>query len=227
VISRSNSGKGGTIVKKKLAAGVAATIAAASIATNLLVDADELLHSAEYLNTHTKAVATEEAMEVAITVEEEAEKTRVEMLRSWIIRLPVAVKAVFLLPLWALGAIPVTLATAAFTAMAPIWSQILGVLLQAGILTGVFLGAYKLLFPHRKVKDLFKKRNFRWIALGAGAVSVANIVLTTAWTGWPMIRAIAMTVVGFGVLCLLWHRLAHKVKEEAPKKVKTKLMLEY
>lgn len=214
-------------MKKKLAAGVAATIAAASIATNLLVDAEELVHSAEYLNNHTRAVSAEEAIEVSITVEEEAEKTRIELLRSWIIRLPVAVKAVFLLPLWALGAIPVTLGTAALGAVAPIWSQILGVLLQAGILTGVFLGAYKLLFPNRKVKDLFKKRNFRWIALSAGVVSVANIVLTTAWTGWPMIRAIAMTVVGFGALCLLWYRLAHKVKEEVPQKVKTKLMLEY
>lgn len=214
-------------MNKKVAAGVAATIAAASIATNLLVDAEELVHSAEYLNSHTRAVAMDDGIEIAITVEEEAEKTRVELLRERIIRLPVAVKAVFLLPLWALGAIPVTLGTAAFGVIAPIWSQILGVLLQAGILTGVFTAAYKLLFPKRKVKDLFKKRNFRWLALSAGAVSVANVVLTTAWTGWPLVRAIAMTVVGFGVLCLLWHRLAHKVKPEEPKKVKTKLMLEY
>ena len=214
-------------MNKKVAAGVAATIAAASIATNLLVDAEELVHSAEYLNSHTRAVAMDDGIEIAITVEEEAEKTRVELLRERIIRLPVAVKAVFLLPLWALGAIPVTLGTAAFGVIAPIWSQILGVLLQAGILTGVFTAAYKLLFPKRKVKDLFKKRNFRWLALSAGAVSVANVVLTTAWTGWPLVRAIAMTVVGFGVLCLLWHRLAHKGKPEEPKKVKTKLMLEY
>lgn len=214
-------------MKKKLAAGVAATIAAASIATNLLVDAEELVHSAEYVNTHTRAVAMDDATEFSITVEEEAEKTRLDMIRGWIISLPVVVKAVFLLPLWALGAIPVALGTAAFTAAAPIWSQILGVILQAGILVGVFAAGYKLLFPNRKVKDLFRKRNFRWLALGAGAVSVANVVLSMAWTGWPMIRAIAMTVVGFGVLCLLWHRLAHKMKPEEPKKVKTKLMLEY
>ena len=214
-------------MNKKVAAGVAATIAAASIATNLLVDAEELVHSAEYLESHTRAVAVEEGVEVAITVEEEAEKTRLDLVRGWIIRLPVVVKSVFLLPLWALGSIPVTLGTAAVSALAPIWSQIVGVLLQAGILTGVFLGGYKLLFPKRKVKDLFKKRNFRWIALSAGAVSVANVVLTTAWTGWPAARAIAMTVVGFGALCLLWHRLGRRGKEEEPKKVKTKLLVEY
>ena len=214
-------------MNKKVAASVAATIAAASIATNLLVDVEELVHSAEYLESHTRAVAMEEGVEVAITVEEEAEKTRLDVVRGWIIQLPVVVKAVFLLPLWALGSIPVTLGTAAVSALAPIWSQIMGVLLQAGILTGVFLGGYKLLFPKRKVKDLFKKRNFRWIALSAGAVSVANVVLTTAWTGWPVARAIAMTVVGFGALCLLWHRLGRKGKEEEPKKVKTKLLVEY
>lgn len=214
-------------MNKKVAASVAATIAAASIATNLLVDAEELVHSAEYVNTHIRAVAVDDDFDMAITVEEEAEKSRLDLLRERIIRLPVVIKTVFLLPLWALGAIPVTLGTAALSALAPIWSQVLGVLLQAGILTGVFTAAYKLLFPHRKVKDLFKKRNFRWIALSAGLVSAANVILSSAWTGWPLVRAIAMTVVGFGALFLLWHRLARKVKPEAPKKVKSKLMLEY
>lgn len=214
-------------MKKKVAAGVAAAVAAASIATNLLVDAEELVHSAEYLESHIRAVALEDGTEIAITVEEEAEKTRVEVLRSWIIRLPVAVKAVFLLPLWALGSIPVTLGTAALGAIAPIWSQLLGVLLQAGILTGVFLGGYKLLFPKKKIRDLFKKKNFRWLALSAGAVSVANVVLTTAWTGWPILRAVVMTGIGFGALCVLWHRLTSRKEEEEHKKVKTRLLVQY
>lgn len=214
-------------MKKKVAAGVAAAITAASIATNLLVDADELIHSAEYLNTHTLAVTTEDVEDLSITVEEEEQKGPLDLLRDRIIRLPVVVKALFLLPMWALGAIPVSLGTAAFSAMAPIWSQIVGVILQAAIMMGVFIAGYKLLFPKKKVKDLFKKRNFRWLALSAGTVSVANVVLTTAWTDWPLIRTIALTLVGFGMLCLLWYRLTHKLKPEGLKKVKTKLMLEY
>lgn len=214
-------------MNKKIAAGVAAAVTAASVATNLLVEPEELLHSAEYLESNTRAVAVGDVVDYDITVEEEAEKTRVDAVRGWIIGLPVVVKTLLFLPLWALGAIPVTIGTAVFTAMAPIWAQIMGVLLQAAVLVGVFAGVYKLLFPNRKVKDLFKKRNFKWLLMGAGTVSVANVLLTTAWTGWPIVRAIAMTVVGFGVLCLLWYRICHKLKTDEPKVVTTRLRLEY
>lgn len=212
-------------MNKKIAAGVAATVAAAGIATNLLVDPEELVHSADYLQ-RIRAEAVGELADYDITVEEEAEKTRADAVRAWIIRLPVAIKALFLLPLWALGAIPVTIGTAVFTAMAPLWAQIGGALLQIALLIGAFCLGYKLVFPEKKVRNLFKKKNLRWLLLGAGAVTTANIVLTTAWTGWPILRAVIMTVVGFGALCLLWHRLTGKVKPEA-KKVTTRLKLEY
>ena len=214
-------------MNKKIAAGVAATVAAASIATNILVEPEELVHSAEYLSTRTQAVAVEPDADYDITVEEEAEKTRADMVRAWIIRLPVVVKAVFLLPLWALGAIPVTIGTAVFTAMAPIWAQICGALLQIAALIGAFCLGYKLVFPKKKVRDLFKKKNFKWLFLGAGTVTMANFVLTTAWTGWPVLRAAIMTVVGLGALCLLWHRVAGKAKPEKPNVVTARLRLEY
>lgn len=219
--------KGGRRMNKKIAAGVAATVAAASIATNMLVEPEELVHSAEYLAARTQAVAVEPEGDYDITVEEEAEKTRADAVRAWIIRLPVVVKAVFLLPLWALGAIPVTIGTAVFTAMAPIWAQICGALLQIALLIGAFCLGYKLVFPKKKVRDLFKKRNFKWLFLGAGTVTMANFVLTTAWTGWPVLRAAIMTVVGFGALCLLWHRIAGKIKPDEPNVVTTRLRLEY
>lgn len=213
-------------MNKKIAAGVAVTVAAASIATNLLVEPEELVHSAEYL-ARTQAVAVAPDVDTDITVEEEAEKTRADAVRAWIIRLPVAVKTLIFLPLWALGAIPVTIGTAVFTAMAPIWAQVCGALLQIALLIGAFGLGYKLVFPHKKVRDIFKKRNFKWLFMGAGAVTMANFVLTTAWTGWPVVRAIVMTVVGFGALFLLWHRIAKKVKPAEPNVVTTRLRLEY
>ena len=214
-------------MNKKIAAGVAATVAVASIATNMLVDPEELVHSAEYLSSRSQAVAVEPEGDYDITVEEEAEKTRADAVRAWIIRLPVVVKTMFLLPLWALGAIPVTIGTAVFTAMAPIWAQICGALLQIALLIGAFCLGYKLVFPKKKVRDLFKKKNFKWLLLGSGMVTMANFVLTTAWTGWPVLRAIVMTVVGFGALSHLWYRSAKKVKPDEPNVVTTRLRLEY
>lgn len=213
-------------MNKKIAAGVAATVAVASIATNLLVEPEELVHSAEYL-ARNQAVALAPDVDTDITIEEDAEKTRADAVRDWIIRLPVVVKAVFLLPLWALGAIPVTIGTAVFTAMAPIWAQLCGALLQIGLLIGAFCLGYKLVFPKKKVRDLFKKMNFKWLFLGAGTVTMANFVLTTAWTGWPVLRAAILSVVGLGALCLLWHRVVGKVKPQEPNVVTTRLRLEY
>ena len=213
-------------MNKKIAAGVAATVAAASIATNLLVEPEELVHSAEYL-ARTQAVAVAPDVDTDITVEEEAEKTRADVVRAWIIRLPVAVKTLLFLPLWALGAIPVTLGTAVFTAMAPIWVQVCGALLQIALLIGAFGLGYKLVFPKKKVRELFKKKNFKWLLLGSCMVTMANFVLTTAWTGWPILRAAIMAVVGFGALYLLWHRIAKKVKPDEPNVVTTRLRLEY
>lgn len=214
-------------MNKKIAAGVAAAVAAASVATNILVEPEELVHSAEYLANRTQAVAVEPDGDYDITVEEPVEKSRVDQVREWIIRLPVVVKAVFLLPLWALGAIPVTIGTAVFSAMAPIWAQICGSLLQIAALIGAFCLGYKLVFPKKKVRDLFKKKNFKWLFLGAGTVTMANFVLTTAWTGWPVLRALIMSVVGLGVLCLLWHRVVGKIKPSEPNVVTTRLKLEY
>ena len=43
-------------MNKKVAAGVAVTVAAASIATNLAFQPDELLHDHAYLEAHTRAM---------------------------------------------------------------------------------------------------------------------------------------------------------------------------
>ena len=212
-------------MNKKFAAGVAVTLAAASIATNLLVKPAELLHTVAYLEA-AQIGDTAAFQEPELTVAE-ARVTWKDALRSRIIRMPVAVKALVFLPLWALGAIPVAIGTAIFSALSPIWAQVLGVVLQAGILVGVFCLGYKLLFPKKKVRELFKKRNFRWLILGAVSVAVTNVLLTTAWSGWPAVRTLVMVLVGFGVMCLLWHRLARRREPEAPEAVPARLQLEY
>jgi hypothetical protein len=213
--------------KKKVAAGVAVTVAIASVLTNLLVEPDELLHSAQYLENHTRYMEQNQQEEFEIEYTEPEEPTRVDTVRSWIIRLPVAIKALILLPLWAIGAIPVAIGTGVFSALAPIWAQVVGFLLQAGVLAGVFCLVYKLIFPNRSVKELFKKKNFRWIILGAITVTLANFLLGQVWVGWPILRVVLMLVVGFGVLCLLWSRICSKLRPPEPGIIRNRLTLEY
>jgi len=216
------------IVDKRIAAGVAAAVAAASIATNLSFDPEELVHSAAYLDSHTKYMQVSELGEMEIEYTEPEEPSRPDQLRTWLLKLPVPVKALFLLPLWALGAIPVAIGTAALGAVAPIWAHILSFVMNAGILFGVFCLVYKLIFPNRKISELFKnKKNRRWLLFGVIAVTGADMLLGLFWAKWTFVRGIVLVAVGFGVLCLLWHRICGKLKGPEPKIRRTKLKLEY
>lgn len=215
-------------MNKKIAAGVAATVAAASIATNLAFEPDELLHSAAYLDSHTRIMQTAQLGEMEIEYTEPEEPTRQDQLRTWLLKLPVPIKALFLLPLWALGAIPVAIGTAALSAVSPLLAHILSFVLNAGILFGVFCLVYKLLFPDKKISELFKnKKNRRWLLFGVIAVTGVDLVLAQFWSGWSFVRVIVLVAAGFGILCLLWKRICGKFKAPEPGIVRTKLKLEY
>lgn len=214
-------------MNKKVAAGVAATVAIASIATNLAFTPDELLHDQAYLESHTRYMQMNDQGEYEIEYSEPEELGKKDSARTWLLNLPVPIKALFLLPLWALGAIPVAIGTGIFSALSPIWAQVVSFLLQAGVLVGVFCAVYKLIFPNRKVRELFQKKNRRWLLLGALGVTALNFILAAAWPGWSVARVIIMIVAGFGVLCLLWKRICGKLKGPEPGVVHTKLKLEY
>lgn len=214
-------------MNKKVAAGVAVTVAVASVATNLAFQPDELTHDHAYLESHTRYIQMDDQGDYDIEYSEPEELNKKDSLRVWLLKLPVPIKALILLPLWALGSIPVAIGTGIVSGIAPIWGQILSFILQAAVLVGVFCGVYKLIFPNRKLTELFKKKNRRWLLLGAVAVTGLNFILSAAWPGWSILRVILMTAGGFGILCLLWHRICGKLKGPEPGVVNTKLKLEY
>lgn len=215
-------------MNKKVAAGVAVTVAIASVATNLAFQPDELLHDQAYLEAHTRTVQLDgQQPEAEIEYTEPEELSRTDTLRNRLLRLPVPVKALLLLPLWALGAVPVAIGTSLFSGVSPVLSYILSFLLQAGVLAGVFCAVYKLVFPDRSIKELFKKKNRRWLLLGAAAITGADMLLGLFWSGWSAVRIVLLASGGFGILCLLWRRICGRFKEKEPGVVHTKLKLEY
>lgn len=207
-------------MKKKTAAIVVGSAAVLSLGAgvNQNFEAEELLRSAAYLEQSGEA-------DYALHYTEEGELSRADRLRAAVIRLPVAVKALLLLPLWALGAIPVSLVTA--LAGSSVVSAIGGFVLQAAVLTGVFCVVYKLLFPHKKIKNLFRKRNIKWLLAGSGAAVGVNWVLSEIWTGWAFLRVILFLAAGFGILCLLYKRICGRFKAPEPEPVETTLHLSY
>ncbi len=214
-------------MNKKVAAGIAVSVAVASVATNLAFTPEELTHDQAWLETHTRTVQHSELDELEIEYTEPEELSRTDTLRARLLRLPVVLKVLLLMPLWLLGAIPVAIGTGALSALSPVWGAVASFLLQAAVLVGVFCAVYKLVFPNRSIKELFQKKNRRWLLGGALAVAGVNLVLSFAWDGWPFVRIALLAVSGFGVLFLLWNRICGKLKGPEPGVVHTKLKLEY
>ncbi len=211
-------------MNKKVVIGAAVTVAAASVATNLAFQPEELLHSAEYLDAQTRYVEDGQLGEEQIEFTEAEQPNRWDVFRSWLIRLPVPVKAALLMPLWVLGALP---GTTLFSALSPIAAQLFGLVAQMAVLVGVFCVVYKLIFPDRRLSELFSRKNRRWLLLGASVLTAANFGLSLAWPGWHAARIVVMGVVGFGVLCLLWYRICGRLKAPKPGVVRSTLKLEY
>ena len=213
-------------MNKKLAAGVAVTVAVTSIAANLAFKPEEPLHDPGYWEIRTRYVEPGDEEDAAVEYTEPEELGRRDRLRIWLLKLPVPIKALFLLPLWALGALPVALGTALVSALSPVWAQALSFVLQAALLLGVFCVVYKLIFPKRKLKELFSRKNRRWLLIGAAALTVVNFALSCAWPGWSLARALLMAVAAFGILCLLWRRICGKLQAPEPGVIRTRLSLE-
>ncbi len=215
--------------KKKIAVGVAAAaaVAVASVAVNMNFEPGEFLRNQSFVENHTRCIQLDDVGETSIEYTEPEELGKKDRLRRWLLSLPVPVKALLLLPLWALGSVPVALGAVLLPGLSAVWGHVLGFGLEAGVLGGVFCAAYKALFPEKKVRDLFKKKNRRWILLGAAILTVLNIVLTLAWPKWVTLRAALMAAAAFLVLCLLWRRLCGRLRGPEPGVVRTRLKLEY
>ncbi len=208
---------------RKIAAGAAAVLAAGA-AVNGAVDLDELLPH-DRTRPVGEAFAPARAQERVVLAElpDSEWLSLSDSLRARFLRLPQWVKTTVLLPLWAIGTLPAAL----FGALGPVWSALLGLILQAGVLTGLFVLVYKLLFPNRKVRELFRKRNLKWLFLGAVTLTAADLVLTQLWTGWPVLRVALLAGAGFGVLWLLWKRLCGKLPGPTAARVKNRLVMDW
>lgn len=212
--------------KKKLKNGLLTAALAAGMITNAAADdAASLLQTPEDDDDrYTMVLSTEEKGEYAVYLNEFAELTGMDKVRDWIIHLPVAVRAVVLLPLWAIGEVAFAVAGAFSAALAtPAGQLVLGFVAQLGILLGVFLLAYKAIFPKTPVKELFSKKKFPWLLAAAAFVTAANLALEQVWDHWGIVRIILMAAVGYITLTLLWSRLCAHL----PGPVRERKKLEY
>ncbi len=211
-------------IKRRVAAGAAAMAVTASMLVHTAVPDPSVLVSpgqTDEASPHVLHVEQTEHRSYLIETSNYEPLTVRERLTVWVQGLPLPVRVLLLLPLWAVGEALTLLLSLLWNS--PAGQAVLHALLAFGVLLGLFALVWKLLFPNVPLKKMFTKRNMFLITLGAIVITAADRVLAHFWEPWKIWRLVGLGVVGSGVLALVWHRLLDKLP--LPKRRRQRLEL--
>ena len=95
--------------------------------------------------------------------------------------------------------------------------SVLTFLFQFALLFGLFALALKLLFPHKKLRDLLTKKNLIWMAAAALILTIADMILKTWYEPYAKVRALILLILALILLSLLAWRILYKRKKAEPR----------
>ena len=197
--------------KKWKRRAMTAAVAAGMLTNAASDDPAELLSApaAEY-DDHIVVMTAADMPDYAVYLDEYEELEGMDRVRAWMLKMPLAVRAAVLLPLWVVGEVGFAVLSALSAAAMTVPGQfLLSLAVQLGILVGIFALTWKLMAPKTPLREIFSNKRFPWLALGAVLVAVADLGLGIVFEHWTLIRMALMAMVGFGVLSLLWARICH------------------
>ena len=124
----------------------------------------------------------------------EQKRTWKDKLRAFILRMPLAVRIVALMPMWAAGYAVIWLASMLAGALSlPVVGTVLKFFIGAAVVFGLILLAEKLLFPNVRMRDLLSKRNFLGLLITAGVIAAAGALGGYLWKDKLWITAVVDT----------------------------------
>jgi len=204
---------------KKAAATAAGLLAAAALALGGVIDSPDELFTGTPQAAQVVIAAAEEderAAEKAVAAEPAQKERLRDKLRRLFFAQPSAVRGVVLLPFWAIGKVLIGLFSLLFTALSPFFQIILGVLLNALMLFGLFVLVFKLLFPHLSLRKFLTKRNIILLTVGTLLLSATDAILRAYWEDYRPISIAIKLGVGLVVLSLLaWRIFGKRIQKEA------------
>lgn len=200
--------------KRKATAAAAGITAACSIAlASVAPNASELFNGITQPETEvSSATVSKRSLANSASAQPSRADRRRARLRGLFLAEPSILRGVILLPFWAAGKALLTLLSLLFTALSPVWQVLLGVLFNALLLFGLFALVYKLLFPNKRLRDLFTKRNILLLAAGSLLLSAADAVLRAFWEEYRPISVAVKLVLALVVISLLCWRIFGKRK---------------
>lgn len=144
-------------------------------------------------------------------IELKTEPTRAETLRLGFYRLGAPLKALLSLPFLLFGQVLLSAVKRALRLTAgPALSFFATFLFCSALLFGLFALVFRLLFPDRPLKDLFKNR--RWLTvLGAAFALTAVYRLYRLYRRSRLLFGLTLLAAAFALLCLLYKKLFRNV----------------
>ena len=217
--------------KKKAAVGVVAAAASASVLVGGAFDSPADLLSPdgdENDNSPTPVVHTLSAQTADLVDdggsdssdnEEEDRRQRFPAVRRWILGLPIGVRALIGVPLWAIGwAITAGLSLLWQAALAPIGGKILSWVLAAVAAVLVFALTAKALFPNVPWKKILRPRNILLVVIGMAVLGTTDTLLSIFWKDYPPIGQAARLIGGAAMIacaCFASRKLLSHKEEKA------------
>ena len=195
----------GRKTKKAAAASAVALLTAASVVTGSLFASPAALlpDDGAPVVAYDMAVGPDGAEDDGAGAgEDESKKTRGHggvraALRQRMLRLPLAVRLLVILPLWALGSVILAAAGAAWPLLSPALGRAAGFALTLLLLAGAFLLAAKAAFPDLPLKKIANRRTAVLLLLGAAAMSVADAILPAVWEEYEQAKNAVLSAMFF------------------------------
>lgn len=203
-------------VGKKALLGLGAGLAAASMLVHsVFPDQKEILASPEEPPAIVCVQAEQEEPEIKKEPQVRRKRTWKERLRESLQRLPLSVRVLLLLPLWALGAL---LCFIWQRLLLPVLGVVLKPLLTLAVLFALILAGMKLLFPELTLRQLLCRKNRIAFAVLA-VLCVAARILTEHYypekTLLPALVCLGIALLFFAAAALQYCILTHRAERAA------------
>ena len=182
--------------KKKAMLGIMAGLTTFSVTLGSLFESAEELKR-DYPKTPKAVVESIDDYSEDNLENNEVHDSFKERLKKLIYRIPVKIRTIFFVPLWAIGHVLISLAEMLFeTLFVPLAQQIGGFLIETLILLLVAAVCIKILFPDMPWSKIFSKKFILSVLIGSVLIRILDIVLPRFIENYKTYRLIVKFTLG-------------------------------
>ena len=187
--------------KKAGAAGAAAAVvAAASVAVaGAFSSPAAILDDEDKPSAYVERAEAEESSPESSPddTEDEEEKKKPGLkaaIRNKLLSLPLAVRTLLLVPMWAIGTGIIFLLGGLWSVLSPALGKVLGAVALAALAYGIIALGLKALFPNMPIKKLINRKTLPAVCIAGAVAAALDVILPLLIADYSNIRSVVQTV---------------------------------